>query len=435
MARYIYKHRRGTTEQWAAARTEIPLEGEIVIELDNENSLHKLKIGDGIHTYAELAYLQAGDEIITQVLAKAKPRIVTVELAETWSQDTDGKYSQTIALDNITAHSRLDLQPDANMLAEFKQLGLVFVTENKGGVITVYSVGNMPLKAYPMQATIVETECKQEAVVGIPVGTPVAQSDWAQTDESKADYIKNKPTLGALAAKSEVAKTDLAPEVQALLDKEPLPAGGEEGQVIVKTATGAEWQNPTSKFNSAVWVGDGAFFDENGYRIGRGDNMTTYGKTTIFYYNYIKGTNEELDFADIITEEKLNMTLLDRLPLDPSNVTIGKIVSSNYDLSGKTIKVKSMFNNYPDWYYGKIYFSDGSYLVTSDDYYCSVSYIDSTGQTNEFYHEYLEINNAFVLPENISITYLTLQYQGQGTETTCNGKEFDSQIGLVLEIS
>lgn len=200
MSRYIVQHRRGNTAQWAEKNTIIPMEGEIVIEIDEENSLHKLKIGDGVHTYAELAYLMAGDEVVTQVLAEVKPRVVTVNLSETWTQDADGKYSQTITIDNITAHSRLDLQPTADMLAEFKQLGLVFVTENNGGTITVYSVGNMPLKSYTMQATIIETECDDDTcVVGIPVGTPVAQSDWNQSDNTKSDYIKNKPTLSTVA--------------------------------------------------------------------------------------------------------------------------------------------------------------------------------------------------------------------------------------------
>lgn len=175
MAKYIVQHRRGTATQWADKNTIIPREGEIVIEIDEESALHKLKIGDGKHTYAELAYLQAGDEVVTQVLAEAKPRVVTVTLSDTWTQDPDveGKYSQVIALDDITAYSRLDLQPDANMLAEFKQLGLVFVTENKDKTVTVYSVGNAPLKSYTMQATIVETKCDgQDAVLGIPVGAP-----------------------------------------------------------------------------------------------------------------------------------------------------------------------------------------------------------------------------------------------------------------------
>ena len=35
------------------------------------------------------------------------------------------------------------------------------------------------------------------------------QSDWNQTDTTEADFIKNKPTLGTLSEKDEVAKTDL----------------------------------------------------------------------------------------------------------------------------------------------------------------------------------------------------------------------------------
>ena len=89
MAKYIVQHRRGSAEQWAEQNTIIPKEGEIVIEIDEVNSLHKLKIGDGIHTYSELAYLKAGDEIVTQVLAEAKPRIVTVELTLNWMKNAN----------------------------------------------------------------------------------------------------------------------------------------------------------------------------------------------------------------------------------------------------------------------------------------------------------------------------------------------------------
>ena len=204
MARYIVQHRRGTASQWAAQNTIIPKVGEIVIEIDEENSLHKLKIGDGVHTYSELAYLMAGDEVVTQVLSMALPRVITVTLdVDEWEEVTSesdpnlGYYSQPVSIDNITEYSRLDLQPNADMLAEFQNLNLVFVTENKNGVITVHSVGDMPLKSYTMQATVVETELHvdKDHIVGTPVGTPTAKSDWNQTDETKADYIKNKPQI------------------------------------------------------------------------------------------------------------------------------------------------------------------------------------------------------------------------------------------------
>lgn len=44
------------------------------------------------------------------------------------------------------------------------------------------------------------------------------QPNWAQTDETKVDYIKNKPELGNLAAKNTVEKSDLSTSVQTSLD-------------------------------------------------------------------------------------------------------------------------------------------------------------------------------------------------------------------------
>lgn len=212
MARYIVQHRRGTAAQWAENNTIIPKKGEIVIEIDEENAQHKLKIGDGEHSYAELAYLQAGGDVITQDISKLLPHIITVTLdVDKWSEitcETDpnlGYYGQTIMLDDVTNQSRLDLQPNADMLAEFQSLNLVFVTENKNGTITVYSVGDKPLKSYTMQATIVETELVEakEDVVGMPVGTPAPKVDWKQTDENKADYIKNKPNIPSVSVNNE----------------------------------------------------------------------------------------------------------------------------------------------------------------------------------------------------------------------------------------
>lgn len=203
MAKYIVQHRRGTAEQWASHDTIIPKEGELVIEIDEDSSLHKLKIGDGIHKYSELAYLMAGDEIVTQVLSKAQPRVVTVTLdVNQWAEitcETDpnlGYYGQTVVLDGITEYSRLDLQPSADMLAEFQRLNLVFVAENKGGTITVYSVGDMPLKSYTMQATIIETEVieNNEKIIGTTVGTPASSVGkfTSEGGEIFNDYVNNK---------------------------------------------------------------------------------------------------------------------------------------------------------------------------------------------------------------------------------------------------
>jgi hypothetical protein len=67
-------------------------------------------------------------------------------------------------------------------------------------------------------------------IIGNTTATPVAVPDWNQTDESKADYIKNKPTLGALAAKDEVTKENLSMDVQ-----ESLNAVAQKAQVQIIT--------------------------------------------------------------------------------------------------------------------------------------------------------------------------------------------------------
>lgn len=64
------------------------------------------------------------------------------------------------------------------------------------------------------------TTAEKNKLAGIAAGAEVnVQSDWTQTNTGADDYIKNKPTLGSLAAKSTVIKTDLDSAVQESLNK------------------------------------------------------------------------------------------------------------------------------------------------------------------------------------------------------------------------
>lgn len=271
MAIYLVQHRRGTAEQWAEQNTLIPREGEIVIEIDEVNSLHKLKIGDGIHAYAELAYLMAGDEIVTQVLSQALPRIVTITLdVDKWVESTDvvGCYYQPVALEGVTQYSRLDLQPDATMIADLKSLGVSFVTENIGGEIIVNSVGNKPTATYTMQATVVEADVVEELdkVVGIPVGAsnpdlaPVAISgsyndlsdtpeipslDGYATEEYVTDAINNAQLSGG--------GSDIDLSVYALKSEVPDELADLKDDMTHRTVTDAEKEawNAKSTFSGS----------------------------------------------------------------------------------------------------------------------------------------------------------------------------------------
>ena len=56
-------------------------------------------------------------------------------------------------------------------------------------------------------------------IIGNTTTTPVPRSDWGQTDKAKADFIRNKPTLGTISAKDVVDKVDLASDVQSSLEQ------------------------------------------------------------------------------------------------------------------------------------------------------------------------------------------------------------------------
>lgn len=222
--RYITCMRRGTKTQWDASNI-IPLAGELVVEIDEEYNLHKLKIGDGIHAYSELAYLMAGDEVVSQLLTKVAQKVITVPLTvNDWQLITNkddpkyGHYKQIVTIEGATKYSRLDLNPEASMLAEFQSLDLVFVTENDSKYdddqIVVYAIGDKPQKDYSVQATIVETEPTKDyqKIVGATVGTPTVKdiiryTPQALTEEQKAqvrenigvsnDFILNSSTEGS----------------------------------------------------------------------------------------------------------------------------------------------------------------------------------------------------------------------------------------------
>lgn len=47
-------------------------------------------------------------------------------------------------------------------------------------------------------------------IIGNTTATPNPRPDWAQTDEAKADYIKNKPDIDALIQRIEALEAQLA---------------------------------------------------------------------------------------------------------------------------------------------------------------------------------------------------------------------------------
>jgi hypothetical protein len=65
-------------------------------------------------------------------------------------------YSQVVTVDNVSVNSKVDLQPSVEQLEIFHDKDIAFSTENDGGVVTVYAVGDRPTNDYTIQATIME---------------------------------------------------------------------------------------------------------------------------------------------------------------------------------------------------------------------------------------------------------------------------------------
>lgn len=84
----------------------------------------------------------------------AKIGYVTL-LADAW-EGTESKYSQVVTVEGATANSQVDLTPSVEQLAIFYEKDLTFVTENVGGVVTVYAIGQKPQNDYTIQVTITE---------------------------------------------------------------------------------------------------------------------------------------------------------------------------------------------------------------------------------------------------------------------------------------
>ena len=72
-----------------------------------------------------------------------------------WIGDTS-PYSQVVNVTGVTKNSQVDLTPSVEQLAIFYEKDITFVTENDGGIVTVYAIGQKPQNDYIIQVTITE---------------------------------------------------------------------------------------------------------------------------------------------------------------------------------------------------------------------------------------------------------------------------------------
>ena len=93
-------------------------------------------------------------------LNRTSARIAYVDLpSANWQTDaTTGAYYQEVEIEGVTENSQVDLTPSIEQLVTFYDKDLGFVTENDGGEVKVYAIGQMPQNDYTIQVTITEVE-------------------------------------------------------------------------------------------------------------------------------------------------------------------------------------------------------------------------------------------------------------------------------------
>lgn len=141
-----------------------PLEGELVIEYEVVNGTGRktprFKLGDGVHTFAELDYWSA------DIFNTSDKGSLTL-LADGWQQETDlsgnpvsKRFYQIVTVNNarVTKNSKIDIQPTPEQLAEFSSQGVSLTTVNNDGVVKVLLSGNQLTSEYVLQATVTEVK-------------------------------------------------------------------------------------------------------------------------------------------------------------------------------------------------------------------------------------------------------------------------------------
>ena len=133
-------------------------------------------------------------------------------------------------------------------------------------------------------------------IIGNTTSTPYPRPDWNQTDVNKADFIKNKPTLGDLSSKDIIEKTDLAEGVQASLNKADVAEQNAKNYVDEKLTAEA-----TARTNADTALGE------------RIDGVvTTHTTDKEALQESIDDTNEELAGARVEINEALDSKVIAR---------------------------------------------------------------------------------------------------------------------------
>lgn len=117
----------------------------------------KQNFADGLTLFAsQLNHIEDGIVALENSLSNPPAAIGEVTLlAANWVSNGN-LHSQAVTIAGVTENSQVDLTPSVEQLVVFYEKDISFVTENDGGNVTVYAIGQKPTNDYTIQVTITE---------------------------------------------------------------------------------------------------------------------------------------------------------------------------------------------------------------------------------------------------------------------------------------
>lgn len=126
-------------------------------------------------------------------------KIVSISAPTANWKGGESPFSMSVGVDGVSISSKVDVQLSPEQMALIGDQIITFLTVNNGGNVTLYAYGDKPKADLVLQATVAETD-GEGVVMGGMASTNVPRSDYAQTDSTKADFIKNKPDAAIFKA-------------------------------------------------------------------------------------------------------------------------------------------------------------------------------------------------------------------------------------------
>lgn len=129
-------------------------------ELAAYAALHTYKehttISNDALAYMDLEYVMDSKKYFESLTSAPPVRMANIALRASAWVGSGNLYSQVINIAGITENSQINLTPSVEQLSVFYEKDITFITENDGGVVTVYVIGQKPQNDYTIAANIVE---------------------------------------------------------------------------------------------------------------------------------------------------------------------------------------------------------------------------------------------------------------------------------------